>query len=152
LPSREIDCVLDEPYGAVCEENAHSAKVTAPRGEDLGVPASGRIVTRGLCWEIPYIDGIPRPNRLWYEIVRTVAPHLLVPQFKTFEGHYAVTGGWRDLVAALDKHGEGLSLPEGVEHLVEVVTTNERHRLWHHSRGGISPPWSLAIRPQICET
>ena len=78
-----------------------------------------------------YIDGIPRPDRLWYEIVRTVAPHLLVPQFKTFEVHYAVTtDGWKDLVAALEKHGEGLSLPEGVEHPVEVVPAELRHRLW----------------------
>lgn len=78
-----------------------------------------------------YIDGIPRPNRLWYEIVRTVVPHLLLPQFKTFEVHYAVTTeGWKDLVAALEKHGEGLSLPEGVEHPVEVVPAEVRHRLW----------------------
>ena len=78
-----------------------------------------------------YIDGIPRPDRLWYEIVRTVAPHLLVPQFKTFEVHYAVTtDGWKDLVAALEQHGEGLSLPEGVEHPVEVVPAEVRHRLW----------------------
>ena len=78
-----------------------------------------------------YIDGILRPNRLWYEIVRMVAPHLLVPQFKTFEVHYAVTtDGWKDLVAALEQHGEGLSLPEGVGHPVEVVPPKERHRLW----------------------
>jgi hypothetical protein len=78
-----------------------------------------------------YIDGIARPDRLWYEIVRTVVPHLLVPQFKTFEVHYGVTtDGWRDLVAALEKHGEGLSLPEGVEHPVEVVPVEVWHRLW----------------------
>jgi hypothetical protein len=78
-----------------------------------------------------YIDGIPRPDRLWHEIVRTVAPHLLVPQFKTSEVHYAVTtDGWKDLVAALEQHGEGLSLPEGVGHPVEVVPAEVRHRLW----------------------
>ena len=78
-----------------------------------------------------YIDGIPRPNRLWHEIVRTVAPHLLVPQFKTFEVHYAVTtDGLKDLVAALEQHGEGLSLPEGVEQPVEVVPAELRHMLW----------------------
>ena len=78
-----------------------------------------------------YIDGIPRPRQLWYEIVRTVAPHLLVPQFKTFEVHYAVTtDGWKDLVAALEQHGEGLSLPEGIEQPVEVVPAELRHRLW----------------------
>ena len=38
--------------------------------------------------------------------------------------------GWKDLVAALDAHGEGLSLPEGVDHPVEVVPVELRHRLW----------------------
>src|SRR3954452_12100194 len=78
-----------------------------------------------------YIDGIPRPDRLWYEIARTMAPHLLVPEFKTSEMHYAVTtDGWKDLVAALEQHGEDLSLPEGVDHPVEVVPPELRHRLW----------------------
>src|SRR3954469_21641330 len=78
-----------------------------------------------------YIDGIPRPDRPWYEIVRAVAPHLLVPQFKTSEMHYAVTtDGWKDLVAALEQHGEDLSLPEGVNRPIEVVPGELRHRLW----------------------
>ncbi len=80
---------------------------------------------------ILYIDGIPRPKELWYEIVRKIVSHLPVDRFKTFEVHYAVTiDGWKDLDAALDAHGEGLSLPEGVDHPVEVVPAELRRRLW----------------------
>lgn len=98
-----------------------------------------------------YIDGIPRPDRLWYEILRTVAPHLLVTQFKTFEVHYAVTtDGWRDLVTALEHHGEGLSLPAGVEHPVEVVPDEVRHRLWlqacFESLSGLGQEEELTLR------
>jgi hypothetical protein len=35
-------------------------------------PDEGRIL---------YIDGIPRPDRLWYEVVRLIAPHLLVEHY-----------------------------------------------------------------------
>jgi hypothetical protein len=78
-----------------------------------------------------YIDGIPRPNQLWYEIVRRIASHLPVDRFKTSDVQYAVTtDGWKDLVDALKKHGEGLSLPEGVENQIEVVPAGLRHRLW----------------------
>src|SRR4029453_3759723 len=46
-----------------------------------------------------YIDGPPRPDQLWYEIVRKVASHLRVETFRTSEVHYAVTtDDWRDLV------------------------------------------------------
>jgi hypothetical protein len=80
---------------------------------------------------ILYIDGIPRPAQLWYEIVRTIASHLPVDPYRTDAMHYAVTtDGWKELVEALEKHGEGLSLPEGVEHPVEVVPAALRHRLW----------------------
>ncbi len=80
---------------------------------------------------ILYIDGIARPRQLWYEIVRTIASHLPVDHFRTDAMHYAVTtDGWKELVAALEQHGEGLSLPEGVEHPVEVVPAGLRHRLW----------------------
>ena len=61
---------------------------------------------------ILYIDEIPRPSQLWYEIVREIARHLLVDQFKTHEIHYeGVLEDWNNLVAALEEHGEGLSLP-----------------------------------------
>jgi hypothetical protein len=80
---------------------------------------------------ILYIDGIPRPDRLWYEVVRIITAHLLVGRFKTSEVYYAVTtDGWKELAAALEKHGEGLSLPEGAEHPIEVVPAELRHKLW----------------------
>jgi hypothetical protein len=76
---------------------------------------------------ILYIDGIARPSQLWYDVLRAIASHLPVDQFRT----YAVTtDGWKELVAALEEHGEGLSLPEGVERPVEVVPAGLRHRLW----------------------
>jgi hypothetical protein len=80
---------------------------------------------------ILYIDGMARPGQLWYEIVRKIAPHLLVEHYRTAEVHYAVTtDGWKELVAALEQHGEGLSLPEGVDRPVEVVPAEMRHKLW----------------------
>jgi hypothetical protein len=80
---------------------------------------------------ILYIDGIPRPDRLWYEVVRLIAPHLLVEHYRTAEVHSAVTTeGWKELVAALEQHGEGLSLPGGLEHPIEVVPAEVRHKLW----------------------
>ena len=80
---------------------------------------------------ILYIDGIARPAQLWYEVVRTIASHLPVEHYRTDAMHYAVTtDGWQELVAALEQHGEGLSLPEGVEHPVDVVPAGLRHRLW----------------------
>jgi hypothetical protein len=80
---------------------------------------------------ILYIDGLPRPRQLWYEVVRTIASHLPVDHYKTSDVHYAVTtDGWKELLAALEEHGEGLSLPEGVEARIEVVPAGLRHRLW----------------------
>jgi hypothetical protein len=80
---------------------------------------------------ILYINEIPRPDLLWYEIVRKVAPHLLVVPYWTFDSHFDVIyDGWRRLTTALVKNGDGLSLPEGVERPVEVVPVDLRHRLW----------------------
>jgi hypothetical protein len=80
------------------------------------------------------IDGLPRPKEPWYATVRRVVPHLLVQPFRTFDIHYEeVTEGWPRLAAALEEHGEGLSLPAGVSRPVEVVPTELRHRLWLQS-------------------
>ena len=49
------------------------------------------------------------------------------------------TDGWKELVAALEQHGEGLSLPEGVDHPVEVVPAELRHRLWLQTVSGSFP-------------
>jgi hypothetical protein len=100
---------------------------------------------------ILYIDGIPRPGQLWYEIVRKIASHLLVSQYKTSEIHYAVTtDGWKDLVAALERHGGGLSLPEGVERPIEVVPAELRHKLWLQTclghLGGLGQDSEMTLR------
>ena len=80
---------------------------------------------------ILYIDGVRRTSEPWYEILRKIARHLLVDQFKTYELHYEETlDGWKVLVAALEKYGDGLSLPPGVDRPVEVVPAKLRHRLW----------------------
>jgi hypothetical protein len=80
---------------------------------------------------ILYIDEIPRPDVLWYEIVRKFASNLLKEPYKTAGSHFDVTyEGWKDLVAALEKHGDGLSLPRGVDRPIEVVPAGLRHKLW----------------------
>ena len=38
--------------------------------------------------------------------------------------------GWKSLVAALEEHGEGLSLPAGVDRPVDIVPIELQHRLW----------------------
>jgi hypothetical protein len=100
---------------------------------------------------ILFIDGIARPGQLWYEIVRKIAPHLLVAHYRTADVHYAVTtDGWKELVAALEQHGEGLSLPEGVERPVEVVPGELRHKLWLQTclghLGGLGQEEELTLR------
>jgi hypothetical protein len=80
---------------------------------------------------ILYIDEVPRPDVLWYEIVRKFASNLLKEPYKTAGSHFDVTyEGWKDLVAALEKHGDGLSLPRGVDRPIEVVPAGLRHKLW----------------------
>jgi hypothetical protein len=100
-----------------------------------------------------YIDGLARPDQLWYEIVRKITSHLPVDRFKTSEVHYAVTtDGWKELVAVLEQHGEGLSLPEGVEHPVEVVPAELRHRLWiqasFEALSGLGQEQDMTLRDQ----
>ncbi len=80
---------------------------------------------------ILYIDEIPRPSESWYEIVRKIASHLVVKQFKTYESHFAVTTeGWPELVECLEEHASGLSLPEGAKSPIKVIPEETRHRLW----------------------
>jgi hypothetical protein len=80
---------------------------------------------------ILYIDEIPRPSVTWYAIVRKVASHLLMTPYRTSDLHYEVTcDGWPNLVAILEEHGAGLSLPEGVDRPVDVVLAELQHKLW----------------------
>ena len=80
--------------------------------------------------QILAIDEIPRTTEPWYEILRKIAPRLLVEPCKTVDEHTETQGyGWRYLVDCLSKHGGGLSLPQGVTSPVEVVPTDLRHKL-----------------------
>jgi hypothetical protein len=80
---------------------------------------------------ILYIDELPRPKEPWHEIVRKLAEHLVVQQFRTYEIHFEVTtAGWPELVKCLQEHGGDLSLPEGVTSPVDVIPKEIQHRLW----------------------
>ena len=81
--------------------------------------------------EILYIDEIPRPSEPWYVILNKIVPHLLVEPFRTFDVQDEVKAdGWEQIMTALAKHGEGLSLPPGVASYKEVVPADLRHKLW----------------------
>ena len=80
--------------------------------------------------QILAIDEIPRTTEPWYEILRKIAPRLLVEPYRTVDEHTeSQRYGWRYLVGCLSKHGGGLSLPQGVASPVEVVPTDLRHKL-----------------------
>lgn len=80
---------------------------------------------------ILYIDGLPRPSEPWHVILGKLAPHLLIEPFRTFDLHDEVQcEGWNEIVSALVEHGEGLSLPAGVNSLEETAPEELRHKLW----------------------
>lgn len=80
---------------------------------------------------ILYIDEIPRPSEPWYVILNKIVSHLMIEPFRTFDCHKEVKcDGWTQIVTALRKHGEGLSLPPGVKSPEEVVPAEMRHKLW----------------------
>jgi hypothetical protein len=131
----------------VCDELG--LPLTARQEEALGDllsfnddPADDRIL---------YINEIPRPSEPWYEIVRKVASHLLVEPYKTSDPHYDVTyDGWRNLVAALEEYGQGLSLPTGVDRPIDVVPAELQHKLWLQTclgmLGGLGQSDELTLR------
>lgn len=80
---------------------------------------------------ILYIDEIPRPSERWHVILNKIVPHLLIEPYRTFDCHDEVrSDGWNQIVTALREHGDGLSLPPGVESPEGVVPVEMRHRLW----------------------
>ncbi len=80
---------------------------------------------------ILYIDEIPRPSEPWHVILNKIVPHLLIEPFRTFDCHEEVKcDGWNLIVTALREHGQGLSLPPGVQSPEEVVPAEMRHKLW----------------------
>jgi hypothetical protein len=81
--------------------------------------------------EILYIDEIPRPSEPWYVILNKIVPCLLIEPFRTFDVHEEVkSDGWNQIATALEEHGQGLSLPPGVESVEAVVPAELRHKLW----------------------
>lgn len=80
---------------------------------------------------ILYIDEMPRPSEPWHVILNKIVPHLLIEPFRTFDCHEEVKcDGWNQIVTALREHGQGLSLPPGVESAEQVVPAELRNKLW----------------------
>jgi hypothetical protein len=62
-----------------------------------------------------YINEIPRPSEPWYVILNKIVPHLIIEPYCTIDFQDEVRcDGWKQIVTALRKHGQGLSLPTGV--------------------------------------
>lgn len=81
--------------------------------------------------QILYINEIPRLSEPWFVILNKIVPYLLVEPFRTFDVHQEVkSDGWPRIMTALNKHGQGLSLPPGVALHKEVVPADLRHKLW----------------------
>ena len=79
---------------------------------------------------ILYIDGVPRPDRLWYEIAQEIVPRILEEPFRTTAGgRWGSYEGWPELIEAIEEHAQGLSLPEGVEDPIDIIPLDLRHRL-----------------------
>lgn len=81
--------------------------------------------------QILYLNGLPRFSEPWHVILTKIVPHLLVEPFNTEEAYFqAIHDGWPHIAGALQKHGLGLSLPEGVSSPEEIVPAELRHKLW----------------------
>ena len=69
-----------------------------------------------------YIDEMPRPSEPWYAVLRRIAPRLLLEPFRTADVHEdGITEIWQSVLVALENHGRGLSLPDGVSQPLEVL-------------------------------
>ena len=83
---------------------------------------------------VHYINGIERCSEPWYEILRKIAPHLLIERLETADAYDDVLlNGWPQLAAWVEERARGLSLPEGVRRPLDVVAEELRHRLWLQS-------------------
>ncbi len=97
-----------------------------------------------------YIDEIPRPSEPWYVILNKIVPHLLIEPYRTFDCQSDVKcDGWSLIVTALREHGQGLSLPPGVESPKEAVPAEMRHKLrlqfCFNELGGLGQDESLTL-------
>ena len=80
---------------------------------------------------VHYIDDIERCSEPWYEILRRIAPHLLIERIRTADVHDDVMlNGWPRIATCIERRARGLSLPEGIRRPLDVVPEELRHRLW----------------------
>jgi hypothetical protein len=99
---------------------------------------------------ILYIDEIPRPSEPWHVILNKIVARLLIEPYRTFDLHgEAECDGWNRIVTAMREHGQGLSLPSGVESPEEVVPAELRHKLWlqfcFNELGGLGQDGNLTL-------
>ena len=81
--------------------------------------------------QILYINEMARPSEPWYDILNKIVPHLLIEPYRTFDiKDQMECEGWGLIMTALREHGQGLSLPPGVESVEKVVPEDLRHKLW----------------------
>ena len=77
------------------------------------------------------IDGICRPSKSWDAILNQILPHLLIEPFVTSGPFWQVKlEGFCQIMDAMRKHGQGLSLPPGINSSDEVIPAELRHKLW----------------------
>jgi hypothetical protein len=107
---------------------------------------------------ILYVDDIARPSEPWDVILNKIVPHLLIEPFGTADRQAQVKlEGFPQLMEALRKHGQGLSLPPGITSPEEVVAVELRHKLWlqvcFHDLGGLGqePEINLKKQPERIE-
>ncbi len=78
-----------------------------------------------------YINEIARPTQPWYEVLRQIAPRLLVEPLVTSEAYDDfVDDGWFQIAVAIENGSRGLSLPTGVCRPMDVLPAELRHKLW----------------------
>lgn len=107
---------------------------------------------------ILYIDSLCRPSKPWDQILNQIVPHLLIEPFDTSGEMWEVkTEGFPKLMDAVRKHGQGLSLPPGVNSHEEVVTVRLWHKMWLQfcfdalAGLGQAPEINLAEQPERIE-
>ncbi len=79
-----------------------------------------------------YIDDIARFQEPWYEILRKIAPRML-PETGVTADQPGLATLWPRVARAIDEHGHGLSLPEGVSAPLDVLPLDLQHELWLHA-------------------
>ncbi len=81
--------------------------------------------------QVLYIDDIERPAQPWYEILRRIAPRLLIEPLVTSEMYDEfVDQGWSRIAVALENNSRGLSLPAGIRRPRDVLPKDLWHKLW----------------------